>query len=282
MKSQKSSRGRNSNNNRNFHKDSSNNFRTDSFEKDKQQSVREDILEGRNPVLEALKADRTIDKIFVSSGNKEGSILQIIAMAKEKGIVIQEVEKSKLDRLSQTFAHQGVIAFVSEYEYVEAEDILSKAKQKGEKPFIVILDEITDSHNFGAILRSADASGVHGIIIPKRRSVGMSSLVAKASAGAIEHVLVAKVTNISQTIAYLKKQGVWIIGTDVQGDKVYYKSDLKGSIAIVVGSEGEGLGRIVKESCDFLVRIPMKGQIDSLNVGVAAAILMFEAVKQRE
>lgn len=241
-----------------------------------------DKLEGRNPVLEALKAERTIDKLLVQKGRIEGSILQIIAMAKEKGIVVLEVEKSKLDELSSAGSHQGIIAYVSQYNYVEVEDILDNAKKKDEQPFIVILDEITDPHNLGSVLRSANASGVHGVIIPKRRAVGLSSVVAKSSAGAIEYVPVAKVSNIVQTIEYLKKQNIWVVGTDADGEKVHYESDLKGPIAIVIGSEGEGIGRLVKETCDYLVKIPMKGEITSLNAGVAAAILMFEVVRQRE
>lgn len=241
-----------------------------------------DKIEGRNPVIEALRAERTIDKILIQKGKIEGSILQIIALAKEKGIVIQETEKAKLDELSNVGSHQGVIAYVSQYDYVEVEDILEYAKEKDEHPFIVILDEITDPHNLGSVIRSANAAGVHGIIIPKRRAVGLSSVVAKSSAGAIEYAKVAKVSNISQTMEFLKKQGVWIVGTDAGGDKTYYKSDLKGPIAVVIGSEGEGMGRLVKENCDYLVSIPMKGQITSLNAGVAAGILMFEIVRQRE
>lgn len=243
--------------------------------------MRNDRLEGRNPIIEALKAGKTIDKLFVLKGKREGSIFQIIAMAKENGVVIQEVEKTKLDEMSRTHSHQGVIAFVSEHSYVDVEDILVAASKKGEQPFIIILDEITDPHNLGSVLRSANASGAHGVIIPKRRSVGLSAIVAKSSAGAIEYVPVAKVSNIAQTIDYLKKQGIWVIGTDADGSKVYYNTELKGPIAIVIGSEGEGMGRLVKEKCDYLVKIPMKGEITSLNAGVAAAILMFEVSKQR-
>lgn len=240
-----------------------------------------DKIEGRNPVLEAIKAERTIDKLFIVKGEKEGSILKIIAMAREKGIVIQEVERAKLDQLSQSGAHQGVVAFVSTYDYVEVEDILKAARDKGEQPFIIILDEITDPHNLGSILRSANAAGAHGVIIPKRRSVGLSAVVAKSSAGAIEYVPVAKVSNIAQTIELLKSENVWVVGTDADGKKIHFDSDLKGAIAIVIGSEGEGIGRLIKEKCDFLVKIPMKGQISSLNAGVAGAVMMFEVVRQR-
>ena len=240
-----------------------------------------DRIEGRNPVMEAIKADRTIDKIFVLKGDKEGSIVKIIAMAREKGIVIQEVEKIKLDQMAQTGSHQGIVAFVSTHEYVDVEDIINVAKERGEQPFIIILDEITDPHNLGSVLRSANAVGAHGVIIPKRRSVGLSAVVAKSSAGAIEYVPVAKVSNIAQTIDSLKEKNIWVVGADAEGDKIHFESDLKGSIALVIGSEGEGIGRLVKEKCDFLVKVPMKGQIASLNAGVAAAVLMFEVVRQR-
>ncbi|NLY44324.1 MAG: 23S rRNA (guanosine(2251)-2'-O)-methyltransferase RlmB [Clostridiaceae bacterium] len=242
----------------------------------------EDRLEGRNPVLEALKAGREIDKILVQKGEREGSILKILAMAKEKKIVVQEVEKAKLDSLSSTRAHQGVIAFVAAHEYVEVEDMLSNAKDRREDPFIIILDEVTDPHNLGSVLRTANAVGVHGVIIPKRRSVGLTAAVAKASAGAVEYVPVARVSNLAQTIDKLKKEGLWIAGADAQGKQAFYEADLKGPVAIVIGSEGEGIGRLVKEKCDFLVNIPMKGQISSLNASVAAAVLMYEVVRQRE
>ncbi|WP_083480049.1 23S rRNA (guanosine(2251)-2'-O)-methyltransferase RlmB [Oxobacter pfennigii] len=243
----------------------------------------EDIprLEGRNPVLEALKSGRTIEKLYVAKGSLEGSIKQIISMAREKGIVINEIDRVKMDAMSETRSHQGVIANVSPYTYVEVEDILNFAAERNEKPFIVILDEIYDPHNLGSIIRTADASGVHGIIISKRRAVGLTPAVAKASAGAIEYAKVAKVTNISQTIRQLKDKGVWIVGTDADGEKSYYESDLTGPIALVVGSEGEGMGKLVKESCDFIVNLPMKGNISSLNAGVAGAIVMYEILRQR-
>lgn len=238
-------------------------------------------LEGRNPVMEALKAGRTIDKILVSKGEKEGSIRKIIAMAKEKNIIIQEVDRAKLDSISVTRAHQGVIAYVSAKEYVEVEDILEIAKKKNEDPFIVILDELTDANNLGSILRTADSAGVHGVIIPKRRSVGLTPAVSKASAGAVEYVPVAKVGNIAQTIEQLKEKGVWVVGTDASGEKPYYENDLKGPFALVIGSEGEGIGRLVKEKCDFIVNIPMKGNVSSLNAAVAGAIVIYEVFRQR-
>lgn len=249
-----------------------------------QENLRElDIIEGRNPVIEAIKSGRSINKILVIKGEREGSINYLIAAALERKIVVQEVEKAKVESLSITGAHQGVIAFVSPKDYVELEDILKIPSEKGEDPFILILDGITDAHNLGAILRTADAAGVHGVIIPKRRAIGLTAAVAKASAGAIEYVPVARVTNISQTIDYLKKQNIWVAGTDsAEENKSFQNSDLKGPIALVIGSEGEGLSRLVKEKCDFTIKIPMKGQISSLNASVAAAIVMYEVVRQRD
>lgn len=240
-----------------------------------------DKIEGRNSVLEALKAGRTINKILISKGDKEGSIKYITALAREKGIIIQEVERTKLDSISSTRAHQGVVAYVAPKDYVEIEDILKIAEEKGEPPFIVLLDEITDPHNLGSIMRTADAVGAHGIVIPKRRSVSLTATVSKASAGAVEYVPVARVTNIAQTIEYLKKQNIWIIGTDSTGDKAFYESDLKGGVGLVIGSEGEGIGKLIREKCDFVVNIPMKGKISSLNAAVAAGVVMYEIQRQR-
>lgn len=240
-----------------------------------------DKIEGRNPVMEALKSGRSINKIFISKGDKEGSINQIIAIGKDKGVVIQEVDRARLDIMSTSHNHQGVIAFVAAKDYVEVDEILEIAEASGKPPFIIILDEIADAHNLGSILRTANAAGAHGVIIPKRRAVGLTATVAKASAGAIEYVPVARVTNISQTIDLLKKKNIWVVGTDSTGEKPYYKHDLKGPIALVIGSEGEGIGKLVRESCDFIVNIPMLGQISSLNAAVAGAIVMYEIVKQR-
>jgi len=240
-----------------------------------------DKLEGRNPIMEALKANRTINKIFVAKGEREGSIRQIIAIAREKKIIITEVEHNALESMSSTKSHQGIIAFVAVKEYVEVDDILKIAEEKGQPPFIIILDEISDPHNFGAILRTANAVGAHGVIIPKRRAIGLTSAVSKASAGAIEYVPVARVTNISQIIESLKKKNVWIVGTDASGEKAFYESDLKGPMALVVGSEGEGISKLIREKCDFVVNIPMQGEISSLNASVAAAIVMYEILKQR-
>jgi len=238
------------------------------------------LIEGRNPVLEALKSGREIDKLFVQSGQLEGSIKQIIAIARDKNILIKEVDKAKLDKMSKTKSHQGVIASAALYKYYEVDDILDIAKEKGEDPFIVILDEITDPQNLGSILRSCDAAGVHGVIIPKRRAASLTPIIGKISAGAVEYVPVAKVTNINQTMSYLKEKGLWIAGADASGE-TYYEKDLTGPLALVVGSEGKGLGRIVKENCDFIVGIPMSGNISSLNAAVSCAVLIFEAKKQR-
>ncbi len=238
------------------------------------------LIEGRNSVLEALKSGREIDKLFIQKSAGEGSIRQIIAIAKEKKILIKEVDKAKLDGISRTRNHQGVIASAALYKYYEVDDILKAARDKGEDPFIVILDEITDNNNLGSIIRTADAAGVHGIIIPKRRAVGLTPAVAKISAGAIEYIPVAKVTNLNHTIEYLKREGLWIAGAEMKGE-AYYDKDMTGPLALVIGSEGEGLNRLVKENCDFLVGIPMKGKISSLNAAVSAAIILFEIQKQR-
>jgi 23S rRNA (guanosine2251-2'-O)-methyltransferase len=241
-----------------------------------------DKIQGRNPVMEALRSEREIDKILIAKGAQQGSIHKIIGMAKDKGIPIQYVEKQKLDQLTESSAHQGIIAFVAAYSYVDLDEILNKAEKRGEEPFLIILDEITDPHNLGSIIRTADASGAHGIIIPKRRSVGLTATVAKTSAGALEYVPVAKVSNIAQTIDALKDKGIWVIGADMEGSQPYYRADFTGKIALVIGSEGKGIGRLIKEKCDYLVNIPMRGSVGSLNASVAASILMYEAMKQRE
>lgn len=240
-----------------------------------------DKLEGRNSVLEALKSGRSINKIFVAKGDRDGSISQVIAMARQSHIIIQEIDRAKLDAMSMTHSHQGVIALTAAKDYVEVDDILASAVASGRPPFIIILDEITDSYNLGSILRTANAAGVHGVIIPKRRAVGLTSIVSKASAGAIEYVPVARVTNIVQTIENLKKQNIWVVGTDMSGEKPYFERDLTGAIALVIGSEGEGMGKLVRESCDFVVNIPMLGQISSLNAAVAGAIVTYEILRQR-
>ena len=247
------------------------------------QRLQEDLdkLEGRNSVLEALKSGRSINRIFVSKGEREGSVNQIIAMARQNHIVIQEIDRTKLDEMSVTHAHQGVIALAAAKDYVEVDTILERAEESGKPPFIIILDEITDPYNLGSILRTANAAGVHGIIIPKRRAIGLTASVSKASAGAIEYVPVARVTNIVQTIEKLKERNIWIVGTDSTGEKAYFESNLTGPVALVIGSEGDGMGKLVRESCDFVVNIPMLGKISSLNAAVAGAIVTYEIFRQR-
>ncbi|MBQ3853220.1 MAG: 23S rRNA (guanosine(2251)-2'-O)-methyltransferase RlmB [Anaerovibrio sp.] len=240
----------------------------------------EDIVAGRNAVMEALKGNRSINKLLVANGNNEGSIKEIIAVAKEQHINIQFVERSKLDNLVRGIRHQGVLAQVAPVEYVELEDILQIAKDKNEPPFIVLLDELEDPHNLGAILRSADAAGVHGVLIPKRRSCPLSATVAKTSAGAVEYVPVARIGNVVQTIKRLKEEGLWVAAADMDGTD-YYEADMTGALLLIIGNEGHGVGRLVKEQCDFVVKIPMVGKINSLNASVAGSILMYEAMKQR-
>lgn len=246
-----------------------------------EQQNRTDRIEGRNPVVEALRKGRHIDKLFIQKDLTDGSMGRIRALAHENGVIVSEVAKPKLDQMSQTGAHQGVIACTAVHEYVEVEELLAIAKGKGESPFLVIADEISDPHNLGSILRTANAAGVHGVIIPKHRSVGLSAVVAKASAGAVEYVPVARVTNLARTLEELKKQGIWAVGAAMEGKQTYYQADYTGGLAIVVGSEGFGISRLLKEKCDFLVSIPMKGEINSLNASVAAGILMMEASRQR-
>lgn len=241
----------------------------------------EDQVEGRNAVIELLESGRDINKIFILEGERHGSINKIIAMAKERKIVLTMVNKTKLNQMAQTENNQGVVAIVPPFDYCEVEDILENAKQREEKPFILILDGIEDPHNLGSIIRTAETAGVHGIIIPKRRSAAVNSTVSKVSAGAVEHMKIARVNNINETIRYLKENDVWICGTDMDAKKYYYQEDYTGPIAIVIGSEGFGMSRLVKENCDFLVKIPMKGKITSLNASVSAGIVIYEAVKQR-
>lgn len=241
----------------------------------------QDQIEGRNSVIELLESNRDVNKIFIAKGEKHGSINKIIAMAKEKKIITVEIDKNKLGQMAQTSNSQGVIAIVPPYNYCELEDILQEAKIKNEQPFILILDGIEDPHNLGSIIRTAETAGVHGIIIPKRRAASVNSTVNKVSAGAVQHMKIARVNNINETIEYLKREGVWICGTDMETDKYYYNQDLTGALAIVIGSEGFGMNRLVKQNCDFLVKIPMKGKITSLNASVSTGIVVYEAVKQR-
>ena len=239
-------------------------------------------IEGRNSVLELLSSNRDVNKIFISKGEKHGSINKIIAMAKEKGIIIIELEKSKLDTMAETENHQGVIALVPPFNYAKVEDIIRYAKEKEEEPFVLILDGIEDPHNLGGIIRSAEAVGVHGIIIPKRRAANVNATVSKTSAGAVEHMKIARVNNLNDTIKYLKEQGLWIIGTEIEAKTIYYEQDWTGAIGVVIGSEGFGISRLVKENCDILVKIPMLGKINSLNASVSAGIVLFEVMKDRK
>lgn len=238
------------------------------------------IIEGRNAVIEAFRSGKTVDKVLILDGCQDGPINTIVREAKKHNVLIKYVKKDRLDKVSETGKHQGVIAYVAAYKYAEVEDILDNARKKGESPFVIILDGIEDPHNLGAIIRTANQAGAHGVIIPKRRAVGLTSTVARTSAGAINYTPVAKVTNIANTIEDLKKEGMWFVCADMDGE-VMYNLDLKGSIGLVIGNEGEGVSRLVKEKCDFIAQIPMKGDIDSLNASVAMGILSYEIVRQR-
>lgn len=238
------------------------------------------IIEGRNPIIEALKNNRPIEKIMVNKASKEGSIKKILAMAKENKVIIQEVDRHKLDEMSESHAHQGVIAITSDYRYYDLDEILEIPKEKGEDPFFIILDGITDPHNLGSIIRTADAVGAHAVIIPKRRSVQITPIVAKASAGAVEYLPVCKVTNIVNTIKTLKENGLWIAAVDMDG-QTFYQQNLGGPLGLVVGGEGEGISRLVKQNCDFTVSMPMSGNVTSLNASVAGGILLYEVYRQR-
>ena len=252
----------------------------DPFEKNDRFSEPDpNVIIGRNPVTEILKNDRPVDKLMVSS--REGSMIKIVAMAKEKSIPVISVEKAALDRIAGGRPHQGVVAYVSPYEYAEMEDIFALAEERGEDPFIIILDNLEDPHNLGAIMRSAECAGAHGIIIPRRHACGLTEVVAKSSAGAIEYMPVVKVTNIAQTIEELKEKGIWVAACDM-GGRNYYEQDMKGKIAVVIGSEGAGISKLVRDKCDFVVSMPMVGRITSLNASNAAAIIIYEIRKQRD
>lgn len=239
------------------------------------------VIEGRNAVIEALRAGVTIDKIFIAKGETDATLGHIASTAREKGIVVVDADRRKLDGMSRTHAHQGVIALAAMREYVSVQSLLDAAAEKGEAPLLVVCDEISDPHNLGAILRTAECAGAHGVIIPKRRSAGLTAIVGKTSAGAVSYMPVARVANLPATLEELKKKGVWVYGTAAEGTTSLYDADLKGPAAIVIGSEGSGMGRLVREKCDFLVSIPMKGHISSLNASAAAAILLYEAVRRR-
>lgn len=247
----------------------------------KEEKIYDDQIEGRNSVIELLESKKDINKIFVTKGEKHGSINKILAMARERNVIIVEKDKRQMEQMAQTPNYQGVIAIVPPFEYCEIEDILEDAKNKNEDPFVLILDGIEDPHNLGSIIRTAETAGVHGIIIPKRRAAQVNSTVNKVSAGAVEHMKIARVNNINETIKYLKDEGLWVCGTDMNTNTYYYDQDFKMPIAIVIGSEGFGMSRLVKENCDFLVKIPMKGKITSLNAAVSAGIVMYEVVEQR-
>ena len=247
----------------------------------KEIEVNENMLEGRNAVTEALKAGRTIDKVFLASGDTDSTLRYIASLAKKNGAVVTYCDRRKLDTMTQTGAHQGVIAMAAAHDDATIDEILAAAQEKGEAPLVVICDEITDPHNLGAIIRTAECAGAHGVIIPKRRSSGLTAVVGKASAGAMEYMKIARVSNLAAAIQTLKDHGVWVYGTAADGAAPLYRTDLTGPAAIVIGSEGEGMGRLVKESCDFMVSIPMKGHINSLNASNACAILLYEAVRQR-
>ena len=239
------------------------------------------IIEGRNAVAEALRAGTPIDKVFVLKGEVDLPLRQLANQARQQGAVLAEVDRHKLDAMSRTHAHQGIVAVAAVREYASVEDLLQAARDRGEPPLLVVCDELSDPHNLGAVIRTAECAGAHGVIIPKRRSAGLTAVVAKTSAGAVSHVPVARVANLPALLKELKEAGVWVFGTAADGDRLLYDADLKGPAAIVIGSEGDGMGRLVAETCDFKVRIPMRGKLNSLNASAAAAILLYEAVRQR-
>ncbi len=243
--------------------------------------MEQEFIVGKNPIIEALKSGRPINKIWIAEGSQKGQMAKVIQLAKENGVLIQNAPKKKLDQLVDSSNHQGVIASVAAYEYASMDDLFMAAQTKGEDPFFLLLDEIEDPHNLGSILRTADAIGVHGVIIPKRRAVGLTQAVAKASTGAIEHVPVVRVTNIARTMDELKERGLWFVGTDAKGTDDYREATFTMPIGLVIGSEGKGISRLIKEKCDFLIRIPMVGHVTSLNASVAASLLMYEVFRKR-
>lgn len=247
---------------------------------EKLQGYQEFTIEGRNAVIEAYRAGRAIDRIYIQDGCQDGPVMTIKREARKHDTVIKYVARERLDQLSETGKHQGVIAYAAAYEYVQVEDILEKAREKGEPPFLILLDNIEDPHNLGAIIRTANLAGVHGVIIPRNRAVGLTATVARTSAGALNYTPVARVTNLARTIEELKKEGLWFVCADMDGTMMY-DLDLKGPIGLVIGNEGEGVGKLVREKCDMVASIPMKGQIDSLNASVAAGVLAYEILRQR-
>ncbi|MDR7857791.1 23S rRNA (guanosine(2251)-2'-O)-methyltransferase RlmB [Tissierella sp.] len=240
----------------------------------------EQYVVGRNPVLEILKTDKEVEKLYILKGELQGSINKIIGIAKDRKIIIQQVDRAKLDSMSEGNAHQGVVALITSYNYATVDDILERAKERNQPPFVIILDEIEDPHNLGAIIRTAECAGAHGVIIPKRRAAQVNQTVYKSSAGAVEHMLVAKINNIVNTIGELKDKGLWVYGADIDGTDYHFNTSLKGPIALVIGNEGKGISRLIKEKCDVLVKIPMEGKISSLNASNAAAILIYEVFRQ--
>lgn len=243
--------------------------------------IQNETIEGRNAVIEALRAGRSIDKIYIAKGEVDKTLGHIASRARAVGVVVVECDRRKLDMMSATHVHQGVIALCSVRDYCTVEDILALAAERGEKPFVIVCDEISDPHNLGAIIRSAECAGAHGVIIPKRRSAGLTAIVDKASAGAAEHMLIARVPNIPAALDTLKSRGLWVYGTAADGTSALWETDLTGAMALVIGSEGDGMGRLVRESCDFTVSLPMKGRVSSLNASAAASIVMYEVLRQR-
>lgn len=246
-----------------------------------EKELKNDIIEGRNAVIEALRAGRSIDKIYIAKGDVDKTLGHIASKARDAGVVVVEADRRKLDFMSQTHAHQGVIALAAVKEYCTVDDIFEVANERGEQPFIIICDEISDPHNLGAIIRSAECAGAHGVIIPKRRSAGLTAIVDKSSAGAAEHMAIARVPNLPAAIKDIKARGVWVYGTAAGGQNDLWHTDLSGAVALVIGSEGDGMGRLVSESCDFIISLPMRGKVSSLNASTAAAITMYEVLRQR-
>ena len=246
-----------------------------------QNSPADGIIEGRNAVIEALRAGTAVDKVYIAKGETDATLGHIASTARGKGIVVVEADRRKLDAMSVTHSHQGVIAVAAVREYASVSDILQSAQDKGEAPLVVVCDELSDPHNLGAVIRTAEAAGAHGVIIPKRRSAGLTAIVAKTSAGAVSYLPVARVANLTALLRELKEEGLWVFGTAADGSTSLYQADLKGPAAIVIGSEGNGMSRLVREQCDFLVSIPMRGQVNSLNASAAAAVVLYEAVRQR-
>ena len=248
---------------------------------DRPEAEADGIIEGRNAVIEALRAGTAIDKIYLAKGDTDATLGHIASKARAAGVVVVETDRRKLDAMSRTHAHQGVVAVAAVREYASVDDILAAAREKGEPPLLVVCDELSDPHNLGAVIRTAEAAGAHGVIIPKRRSAGLTAVVGKTSAGAVSYLPVARVPNLPALLKELKKEGVWVFGTAADGTTPLYDADLKGPAAIVIGSEGDGMGRLVREQCDFLVSIPMRGRVNSLNASAAAAVVLYEAVRQR-